>query len=381
MHEQVFSGGFWHSDCNHIATNSARADEADGLTEFAKIRGLRGLCFFQTSGSEGLPKWVALRKEAFLISGAAVNAHFEATAKDRWLVALPLHHVGGFAIYARAHLSGSVVIRSEVSKWDPAAFVQECEGQGITLVSLVPAQVHDLVRSRLACPPCLRAAIIGGGGMTQTLADQASALGWRVFQSYGMTEAASQIATQPYNPFGAVFDVTSLEVLPHWQLDLDSEGRLMVKGQALALGYARRETENSWTWDAIDSVAGLRTRDMVRLWQHGTRRFLSFVGRESGTVKILGELVHLAPLQARLEALAVTAGWAQMPVIATVPDQRREAQLVLVTEGESGGEALRESFNAATPPLCHLSRVIPVASIPRTDLGKVSLKALEALLK
>ncbi|HYF37054.1 MAG TPA: AMP-binding protein, partial [Prosthecobacter sp.] len=166
----AFSRDFWSGNENYVAANAAAAQ---GLTAFAEASELRGMCFFQTSGSEGLPKWVALKKEAFLTSGRAVNAHFEITAHDRWLVALPLHHVGGFAIYARAALSGSPVFQWQAPKWNPADFVQVCEEQGITLVSLVPAQVHDLVREKLPCPPSLRAAIIGGGGMSQGLADQA----------------------------------------------------------------------------------------------------------------------------------------------------------------------------------------------------------------
>ncbi|MDZ4286695.1 MAG: AMP-binding protein [Prosthecobacter sp.] len=382
MKNGPFSADFWSSDANHIALNPHRPDDADGLTEFAEVHQMKSMCFFQTSGSEGTPKWVGLPKASFLISGRAVNAHFEVTAEDRWLVALPLHHVGGFAIHARAHLSGSEVFAAQEAKWEPGALAKVCEEQGITLVSLVPAQVFDLVRDRRMAPACLRAAIIGGGGMSQALADQALELGWRVFQTYGMTEAASQIATQPYHPFGAVFDVNSLEILPHWQLGQDEEGRLIVKGEALARGYAHRATDGAWSWEAIDPTLGLRTRDIVRLWDHGTRRFLEFVGREAGYVKILGELIHLAPLQARLEELALAAGWTSMPVIVALPDERRESRLVMVTEssGAGDGDALMAKFNSVTEALCHLNGVREVAAIPRGGLGKVEMNKLQRQL-
>ncbi|MEN3943779.1 AMP-binding protein [Prosthecobacter sp. SYSU 5D2] len=325
----------WHSPANHIAVNPSQPDAATGLADFLTSQSLTHLCLFQTSGSTGTPKWVALTKSAFLISAQAVNTHFEVTTDDHWLIALPLHHVGGFSILARAHLSHSRVTQT-TAKWQPQDFATLCEKERITLVSLVPAQVHDLVQARIPCPDTLRAAIIGGGAMSQSLADSALALGWRVFQTYGMTEAASQIATQPYNPFGPVFDVQSLEVLPHWQVstsdsplnscldpsldaldrpldpNLDKGSPLILSGPALSPGYALRTADGTWHWDPIPPT-GLVTRDLVRLWNHGTHQFLQFTGRDSGYIKILGELIHLAPLQEQIETLARQQGWPTPP--------------------------------------------------------------------
>ncbi|MES2595003.1 MAG: AMP-binding protein [Verrucomicrobiota bacterium] len=364
---------FWTSEECHIAINPHRREDADGLAEWAAGQGMQSLCFFQTSGSEGTPKWVALTKDAFLISGKAVNEHFAVTREDVWLIALPQHHVGGFAILARAHLSGSRIVHDE-ARWDPERFVGMCTREGITLVSLVPAQVHDLVRERFRCPPRLRAAIIGGGGMSRDLALAARELGWPVFQSYGMTEAASQVATQPLNES---VDHESLQVLPHWQVQVDGEARLKLSGPALARGYASRQSEGSWQWQSLGE--GLVTRDRVRLWEFGGARWLAFVGRESGFVKILGELVHLAPLQSRLESLALAHGAAYVPIIAAVPDARRESRLLMVVEDDAGA-ALLEGFNACTEPLCQISETVKVLSIPRSPLGKVDSKALQALL-
>ncbi len=377
MNPAALSAGFWQDATPHVAVNPADPGAAEGLAEFALARGLTSTCWFQTSGSEGLPKWVALNKNAFLISARAVNGHFEAGAGDHWLVPLPLHHVGGFAILARAHLAGCRVTLAP-GKWQPQAFAECCAGAGITLTSLVPAQVYDLVRQRLPGPDSLRAVMVGGGGMTRELAEAALALGWRVFQSYGMTEAASQIATQPYNSFGPVFDLQSLEVLPHWQVAADSDGTLRLSGPALALGYARRQAEGTWSWEAIEASAGWRTRDQVRLWRHGTRQFLQFVGRGSGWVKILGELVHLQPLQQFVEKAALELGWTVPPVLLARPDARAETRLVLVMEvGTAAAEALMARFNAAHPAWLRIAEVRRIERLPRSELGKVRFSELE----
>lgn len=365
--------GFWDSDAPHVAINPHQPAASAGLDAFVSSSGFRRLCFFQTSGSEGTPRWVVLDKEAFIISARSVNEHFQVTRKDRWLIALPLHHVGGFSILARAHLSGSAVIRTE-QRWAPGHLVSLVQEQGITLVSLVPTQVHDLVQEKLPCPASLRAAIVGGGGMSRELADAARRLGWPVYQSYGMTETASQVATQPLKddlPFG------HLEVLPHWQVRLDETGRLVIGGAALAKGYARRDVSGQWSWQPLDDE--LVTRDMVHLGDHQGRRWLEFAGRESGFIKILGELVHLAPLQTRLDALALEHGVAPAPVIAALPDARSGSRLVLVAESDAG-VGLREAFNAAGPPLHQLGGCIRLPAIPRSVLGKVNAGLLREML-
>ncbi len=74
-------------------------------------------------------------------------------------------------------------------------FAEEMNEGAVTLTSLVPTQVHDLVQCALACPPSLRAVVVGGAELDPVLGERARELGWPVLQSYGMTEAASQVAT------------------------------------------------------------------------------------------------------------------------------------------------------------------------------------------
>ncbi|HCN28251.1 MAG TPA: hypothetical protein DIT64_05630 [Verrucomicrobiales bacterium] len=368
----------WQSGGNHVARNPAAPHEGSGLEAWAKARGMSGMCFFQTSGSEGLPKWVALRKEAFLISGQAVNAHFEASSNDRWLLALPLHHVGGFAILARAHLAGCGVARL-VGKWSPRAFAEACAKT--TLTSLVPAQVHDLVRENLPCPAAMRAVVVGGGGMTPELAAAARALGWPVCQSYGMTEAASQIATQAWTSDGPAGGVDTLAVLPHWQTSTEADGRLRLRGPALAAGYVNRAAGGDWQWQPLDPQNGLLTRDHARLWDADGRRWLSFIGRETGYVKILGELIHLAPLQARLESLAIELSWPMMPILVPRPDARAETELVLVTEhGCPDAGPLLERFHQTCPPWLRVRETRALNAMPRSSLGKVREDELRRLV-
>lgn len=372
---------FWKRDDVFVAVNPRRSEDADGLAEFASIsEATRGLIFFQTSGSEGSPKWVGLSREALLHSARAVNTHLEATSSDRWLMALPWYHVGGFSILARCQASGASFHQLH-EKWDAHHFVEACHKQGITLTSLVPTQVYDLVRARLSPQKSLRAVVVGGGSLSKEIGNQAMELGWPVLQSFGMTEAGSQIATEPLDHVYAEFEPERLEVLSGWDLQTDAEGCLTVRGKALASGYASKK-EGLWTWSPIDSQLGLRTRDRVQLWQHGTRQFLRFMGRDSCFVKVLGELVNIPLLQARLESLCLEHNFPpQSCIIWPVNDERKGTRLFLV--GELAQQALQmlcERFNAAVPGFERLDEALAVAVLPRTELDKIDRVAMNHLV-
>jgi O-succinylbenzoic acid--CoA ligase len=131
-------------------------DEVDGS----------GLVFFQTSGSSGEPKWIGLTKNGLLISAAAVNGHLGVTEDSCWGLALPSHHVGGFGVVARAFEAGCghVVFPG---RWDAGRFRDWVAVEGVSHVSLVPTQVHDLVVAGLTAPGGLVAVVAGGGRLAE----------------------------------------------------------------------------------------------------------------------------------------------------------------------------------------------------------------------
>jgi acyl-coenzyme A synthetase/AMP-(fatty) acid ligase len=100
------------------------------------------------------------------------------------------------------------------------------------------------------------------------------------------------------------------------------------------------------------------------------------VGRESQALKILGELVYLGPLQARLDALVMSTA---QSVIVPMPDERKGTTLVLATTADDG-DALMKQFNSLVAPYERIDRAARVLSIPTTDLGKVKMPELVRML-
>ena len=89
MMNEHLTEAFWQGAETHVAC--APGESAEGLAAWMEqAHGAQGWCLFQTSGTEGQRKWVALTKAAMLISARAVNAHFTVTVADHWLLALPV---------------------------------------------------------------------------------------------------------------------------------------------------------------------------------------------------------------------------------------------------------------------------------------------------
>ena len=75
---------------------------------------------------------------------------------------MPTFHVAGLSILARSYLSGGACF-SYGKKWNAEDFLLFLKEHKITLSSLVPAQVYDLVKAQIKAPSHLRAVVVGGG--------------------------------------------------------------------------------------------------------------------------------------------------------------------------------------------------------------------------
>ena len=236
----------WQSSNNQILFNPRYSQEElrDILKMLENGPSLKNHFWIATSGStslsQGQIKSTALSKEAVLVSAAAVNEFLECTSSDIWLNFLPYFHVGGLGIFARAYLSTSLVIDGYAlrrPKWAPEKSYDLLCAHNATLTSLVPAQLFDFVRLQKTTPPTLRAVIVGGGALSDSIYSQAKDLGWKVLPSYGLTECASQVATASPQ-MDPILETPKLKLLPHIEAKETSEGRIALKSPALLTLYA-----------------------------------------------------------------------------------------------------------------------------------------------
>ena len=323
-----------------------------------EAQGLRGAVVFQSSGSTGQGRLVCHSKAGLLASAKAVNAHLQASGDDVWLCALPAFHVGGFGIYARAFCLNNRVFALETA-WDATAFCAALEQHEVTLTSLVPTQVYDLVQEEKRCPSSLRAVLVGGGRLEPELEAAARQLGWPILLTYGLSEAGSQVATQQGE---------NLTLLSHITAELASDGTLKLRGDSMATGYLSQSDDGSWKLEPLcDEEGWFHTDDLVEI--EGDH--LKFIARRSSRVKVLGELVDVEALEQLAKRLHPEL---EEAVVIDVPDDRRGHRLLLVHSSELSDlevAAAIDSLNAVVVGFERIARAVRVDSIPRSALGKV----------
>jgi O-succinylbenzoic acid--CoA ligase len=232
---------------NHAVRASLEEDERAPIDPEAT------LALVYTSGTAGRPKGVMLSPRSFYWSAVGSALHLGVEVDDRWLACLPLFHVGGLSILLRSALYGSAAIVQP--GFDPGAVNRALDEEGATLVSLVPTMLRRLLEARgeKRSPESLRCVLLGGSGSPRGLVKRARALGFPVLCTYGLTEAASQVATQPLGLDGFEGEA-GLRPLPGSSVQVvnaagarvcGEPGEILVRGPTLMHGYSNHPSEEA----------------------------------------------------------------------------------------------------------------------------------------
>ncbi len=307
-----------------------------------------------TSGSTGAPKAVCLDERSLRAAARASAANLGWCSHDRWLLSIPLAHVGGLSILTRCLFAGRTVVLPDALQdgFRPEAFHRDATRFGVTLASLVPTMVRRLLDHEGAWPAGVRAALVGGAPTPDRLLREASGRGFPLLTTYGMTEAASQVSTQPHGtPPDPAWGVG--RPLAGIQVRIGAEGQIWIRGPNLFQGYWN---ESARARDAWFDTGDLGSVEDGRLFVRGRAKTVIVSG---------GENVDPAEVEAALlEHPAVEAA-----VVVGLPDpewgERVEA-LVAPRPVPDIQTFLRERLSAFKVP----KTVHPVPSVPTTPLGK-----------
>lgn len=147
-----------------------------------------------TSGTSGQPKGAVLAAGNVFYSAMASAYRLGHLPDDVWLCTLPLYHVGGLSIILRACLYGITVDLRE--RFDIDAVNHALTHEGVTVVSLVPTMLYRLLDHRTApWSDKLRLVLLGGAAASPQLMQRCLDENIPVATTYGLSEAASQVAT------------------------------------------------------------------------------------------------------------------------------------------------------------------------------------------
>jgi o-succinylbenzoate---CoA ligase len=322
-------------------------------------------------------KAIGLTREGIRAAAAAANAHLRASARDRWLIAIPDYHIGGFSIRVRAELCNAKVFR--LTKWSSEKFVDSISKHAITLTSLVPTQVFDIVSKELKSPRSLRAVVVGGGGLEKGLYTRARALGWPLLPSYGLTECASQVATASMDSLDSDL-FPDFKILRHVDVRLSNDGRVYLRSASVCKWVARGFRDGSVSLEDPLRDDWFPTEDLAEMVLDGCLRVL---GRRDDVTKILGTLVPVDQVEQRAREFFVDQGFEGDWAVLAERDGRRGARLILVTSSSDRLDKFSSALDRFNEQLHEPERIRAcywVDRIPKSPLGKVLRAQLRSAL-
>lgn len=176
-----------------VASIDAQNVRGDRVWRSAEVVLDNPAAIIHTSGTSGTPKGAVLTYGNFFYNAMASAYHLGHRHDDYWLCVLPLYHVGGLSMLTKGILHGVTVELHE--RFDLDAVNHALDTQPITLISLVPTMLYRLLESRTHWPESLRLILLGGAAASPELLARCREIGLPVATTYGLTEAASQVAT------------------------------------------------------------------------------------------------------------------------------------------------------------------------------------------
>lgn len=320
--------------------------------------GVRAALF--TSGTTGVPRLVELSEENFLASARASAANLGTGPSHRWVGTLPLFHVGGLAMVHRCAVDGSCL---DLEPGFDAERVGQLFDLGATHASLVPTTLRRLLEARGERPFFgVKAVLVGGGPVTPELLARARSAGLPVLQTYGLTEACSQVTTErPAEADGT----TAGHPLPGLEVRVVGEGgRLLGPGEV-------GEIEVRGPTVARGHGPWLATKDLGALDERGR---LSVRARRVDLIVTGGENVYPLEVEAVLQEHPAVVDVVVVPREDATWGQVPAAHLVLrraVSDEELQAFA-RERLAAFKVPKVWRR----VDALPRNAMGKVERRAL-----
>jgi len=355
-----------------------------------------------TSGTSGRPKAVGLTLAAHVACARATERRMLLGPADRWLASLSPAHVGGVALVIRSAWTGAALVLRE--RFDAGDLAALAAAGRVTHASLVPTMLRRLreVRGRRRAPLPLRGILLGGDAADPREILAALELDYPLFPTYGLSEAASQVATA--RPEEARLAPESVgRPLAGTEVRIGEGDEILVRGPTLMAGYvlgpgAHREPGpeaggvlrgagapgTGGREPGLDAEGWLHTGDAGRLDGEG-RLFVT--GRLSRRLVSGGVTVD----PARVERVLAAHPAVREAAVVGLPDpewgERVTAAVVPSGPGRPAGEAadrLRRELEAhcrgrlAAPALPRAW--ILVADLPRNPNGKVDMEALRRLV-
>ncbi|TPQ40517.1 non-ribosomal peptide synthetase, partial [Bradyrhizobium guangdongense] len=337
-----------------------------------------------TSGTAARPKMVPLTQAAVCRSAFNAGQVLSLGPRDRLLNVLPLFHAHGLisGLFTALAAGSSVICTGgfdAISFFDWTKALQPSWYTAVPAIhrALLTAAEQDPQRAERSPFRVIRSA---SSSLAPAILEGLEAMfGVPVIETYGMTEAASQIAANPVErrKVGSVGRAAGPEIAimdaDGAMLPAGQHGEIMLRGPTMARGYYNDEetTRASFRGDWF------RTGDLGYLDEDG---YLFIVGRIKDVINRGGQ--KISPLEVE-EALLAHPEVLEAGVFAVPHKKLGEnvaAVVVLRPEAKVRSEALRQFARKRLAAYKVPGLVRAVAALPKGASGKVKRNALAELI-
>ena len=293
-----------------------------------------------SSGSTGSAKGIIHTHSSLLAAAQASASRLQLTSDDHWLVCIPVSHVGGFSVIARALHTGAALTLHPT--FDAVA-VQQASQNGATHTSLVATAL-----SRID-PSLFRAILLGGSSAPANLPSN-------VITTYGMTETGGGVV---YN--GQPLDNVEIKIV---------DDEIFLRCPMLMRTYRDDQTiSREDGWYATGDLGEID--DNGKLSVYGRKTDLIITGGENVWPSVVEDSLNSHPIVNQVAVRGMPdAVWGQRVVAYVVlNDSNQTSEVKLLSD-------IREHVKQTLPAFCAPQQIVVLSEIPRTSLGKVDIQAL-----
>ena len=384
---QISSPVFWVGDTRGDELNLVRIVQSySGLTEPLAMEPRwdhEAALLMYTSGTTGRPKGVIQTQRNNTAAVSMVHECWQISHLDRFLVSVPLFHVGGMQCAALPALTAGAAV-SMLPRWSAEAWVSLASAFHPTITALVTTMLVDLIRwaeehtDTLPDLSSLRVTVMGGSSTPPAVVNRFQSLfGIHLIELYGETELTGLSVTYRAGEAWRVGSMgkaqsqvldTALYTAGHiiHPLAFGITGELLFRGETISPGY----------WNQPDKTQErhvgewFRTGDMVSADDEG---YLYYRDRVDDMIVTGGENVFPAEVEAVLSEIP---GIRQVAVIGTPhPRWGEEVSAFIVPQNADLSVETIRLLIENHPELASYKRprrIELVASLPTTGSGKIN---------
>jgi len=345
-----------------------------------------------TSGTTSRPKIVPLSQANLCASASHIVRTLDLAPRDRCLNIMPLFHIHGLvaAVLATLASGGCVSCTPGFSATAFFAWMAEARPSWYTAVPTMHQVILERAGRNREVIANNRLRFIRSSSSSlppAVMARLEDVFECPVIESYGMTEAAHQMTSNPLPPRARKAGAVGLPAGPEVRV-LDSagrfcaagvEGEIVIRGPNVTAGYANNPAANASAFapDPAGDRAWFRTGDLGVLDAEG---YLTISGRIKEIINRGGE--KIAPREVD-DVLTAHADVAQAVTFAISHPKLGEdvaAAVVLRAHATSDERALRDFARARLAAFKVPSRIVFVTEIPKGATGKLTRIGLAKLL-